>query len=201
LLFVIVNSAASFALDAQHCNNTTGSRGKELHRAGHRKSLLSPIPPFHFQSIALVMVFLQGVQAPGLGSQPPYRHSISCHLRFATMTDGLRLGSSLHDFSMGRPRGQNLVYPICATLFLSPLINVIGYCLLYISRQTCCFSPSCVDLRCPCIRAHGSETGLRASYFKAVSDAQCSTPTTLAFARIKLTCHYSTHPLLPPCRA
>jgi hypothetical protein len=54
LLIVIVNSAASFALDAHHCTNITGSRGKELHRAGHRKKSAFTDTPFPFL-IAIVL--------------------------------------------------------------------------------------------------------------------------------------------------
>jgi hypothetical protein len=114
LLFVIVNSAASFALDAHHCNNITGSRGKELHRAGHRKSLRSPIPisTFDFDHFLGCCLHAHGVQA-GLGSQPSrnflFLSSWDCYY-----DHGLRFGSSLlQDISSGRPHGQNVVYPTC----------------------------------------------------------------------------------------
>ena len=131
LLFLIVNSAASFALDAHRCNNTTGSRGKELHRAGHRKSLLSPIPPLSLSSNFSTYGFhAHGVQASGLGSRPSYRLSISCHFGFASTTDGLRFGSSLQDISSGRPHGQNLVYPAASHYYyhhLSILLAIAFY--------------------------------------------------------------------------
>jgi hypothetical protein len=66
---VIVNSAAFFALDAHHCNNTTGSRGKEASGWSQEKSAFTntPFPLSTSVAISCHGFHAHGVQA-GLGS-------------------------------------------------------------------------------------------------------------------------------------
>lgn len=140
MLFVIVNTAAFFALDAHHCNNTTGSRGKELHRAGHREKSAftnTPISTFCVRSLISCHGFCTVFRLGWAHSLHHMGSLVSCHLGIATTTDGLRHGSSLHDISSGRPHGQNLVYPIAYIIITTPLINTIGYCLFYNARFFC----------------------------------------------------------------
>jgi hypothetical protein len=122
LLFVIVNAAAYFALDAHHCNNTTGSRRKELHRAGHRKSLRSPIPPFPLSmSVSSHGFYAHGVQASWAGLTAIIGFwflVLFSFIWFTITTDGLRFGSSFTGYLIGTTSQSKISIPHCATLLL-----------------------------------------------------------------------------------
>jgi hypothetical protein len=145
LLFVIVNAAAYFALDAHHCNNTTGSRRKELHRAGHRKSLRSPIPPFPLSmSVSSHGFYAHGVQASWAGLTAiigVWFLVLFSFIWFTITTDGLRFGSSFTGYLIGTTSQSKISIPplryiIITILLSSSLINIIiGYCLLQPSRS------------------------------------------------------------------
>lgn len=69
LPFVIVNSAASFSLwTINFCNNTTGSRGMDMHWAGYtEKSAFTMISPFHFSIAFYCLLFCLCARCSGLG--------------------------------------------------------------------------------------------------------------------------------------
>ena len=136
LLFVIVNTAAFFALDAHHCNNTTGSRGKEA-LVWSRKSLRSPIPHFTFDFGRFSChVFTRMVFRLGWAHQPLWIFIFLSSWDYCYDLRCLRLGHSLQEISSGRPRGQNLVYPIALHYFYHHLAILSALATLQHSCQS-----------------------------------------------------------------